>query len=308
MANPEAVSPSADRDDRVLSDVRALRPTLRGALGQVADFILAEPEAAARATIVALAEGSGTSQGTVTRFCRALGLDGYPELRFRLARETARAGIPSPELDIGTEIRGDSLEQMAAVVAGVTTRTVSETIAQLDLGTVEKSVQALTDARRVDIYGVGGSAFVAKEMALRLCGIGVQSAAWSEIHDGLMSAALLGPHDVALGISNSGETRETIEMLAEAGRNGATTIALTGFPQARLAEVAELVLTTRVQEMSFRPRAVVARHAQLLVLDLLYVAVALRREDATDEAVRRTMRAIEPHRAATSTGDRRRPR
>src|SRR5262245_37181671 len=113
MAQPEAASWSADRGDRVLADVRALRPTLSGALGQAADYVLAEPEAAGRSTIVALAEGSGTSQGTVTRFCRALGLDGYPELRFRLARETARAGVPSPELDIGTELRGDSPEQMA---------------------------------------------------------------------------------------------------------------------------------------------------------------------------------------------------
>jgi DNA-binding MurR/RpiR family transcriptional regulator len=298
MAYSEAVSRFVGPDDRILADVRRLRPTLSGAFGRVADYVLAEPEAAARATIVALAERSGTSQGTVTRFCRALGLDGYSELRFRLARETARLGVPSPELDIGTEIRGDSLEQMAEVIAGVTTRTISATVAQLDLATVEKSVRAMAEAGRVDIYGVGGSAFVAKEMALRLFGVGVQSAAWSEIHDGLMSAALLGPDDVALGISNSGQTHETIEMLSEAGRNGATTIALTGFPQIGLADAAELVLTTSVQEMSFRPRAVVARHAQLLVLDLLYAAVALRREEATDEAVRRTMRAIEPHRDA----------
>ncbi len=50
---------------------------------------------------------------------------------------------------------------------------------------------------------------------------------------GLASAALLRTGDVALGISHTGQTRETIETLAEAGSHGATTVALTGFPARR---------------------------------------------------------------------------
>ncbi len=97
-------------------------------------------------------------------------------------------------------------------------------------------------------------------------------------------------------MSHSGATRETIEMLAEAGSHGATTIALTSFPRSPLAELADLVLLTATQATTFRPDAHSARHPQLVVLDLLYIAVAQRTHDRSHAAFQRTARAVDAHR------------
>src|SRR3954469_8734896 len=75
----------------VLARVRSLLPEFTGALRRVAEQVLTDPAAASRATIVELAERSGTSPATVTRFCRALGFDGYADLRLGIAAETGRA-------------------------------------------------------------------------------------------------------------------------------------------------------------------------------------------------------------------------
>ncbi|MEV6490954.1 RpiR family transcriptional regulator, partial [Actinoplanes sp. NPDC051633] len=72
----------------VLVRIRTLLPEFTGALQRVAEQVLADPAAASRATIVELAERSGTSPATVTRFCRALGFDGYADLRLGIAAET----------------------------------------------------------------------------------------------------------------------------------------------------------------------------------------------------------------------------
>src|ERR1700749_669469 len=77
--------------DGVLVRVRTLLPEFTGALQRVAEQVLADPAAASRATIVELAERSGTSPATVTRFCRALGFEGYADLRLAIAGETGRA-------------------------------------------------------------------------------------------------------------------------------------------------------------------------------------------------------------------------
>ena len=69
-------------------------PEFTGALQRVAEQVLTDPAGAARATIVELAERSGTSPATVTRFCRALGFDGYADLRLGIAAETGRAPAP----------------------------------------------------------------------------------------------------------------------------------------------------------------------------------------------------------------------
>jgi DNA-binding MurR/RpiR family transcriptional regulator len=86
-------------------------------------------------------------------------------------------------------------------------------------------------------------------------------------------------------------------MIAEAGSHGATTIALTSYPRSALAEVADIVLVTAAQATTFRPDALSARHPQLVVLDLLYIAVAQRLHDRVNAAFQVTAQAVHPHRA-----------
>jgi DNA-binding MurR/RpiR family transcriptional regulator len=285
--------------DSVLIRVRAIQSELPGALQRVAELVLTDPASAARATIVELAERSGTSPATVTRFCRALGFDGYAELRLGIAAETGRAARAAGwTVDIGREILpSDPLDRVLGQIIAANTRALQDTSARLDLDAVDRAASAIADANRVDIYGIGGSALVGAELQLCLHRIGIPSWAWTEVHNGLASSSLLGDGDIALGISNSGQTRETIEMLAEAGSHGATTVALTSYPKSPLADVADIVLLTSTHETTFRPDALSARHPQLVVLDLVYIAVAQRTHDRSHAAFQVTARAVAAHRA-----------
>jgi DNA-binding MurR/RpiR family transcriptional regulator len=288
-----------DLPDSVLGRVRELLPEFTGALRRVAEQVLADPAATARATIVELAVRSGTSPATVTRFCRALGFDGYADLRLGIAGETGRAThSASWTVDIAREIQPeDPLDRVLQQIVAADTRAMHDTVARLDLRAIEAAAEAVASARRVDIYGASSSALVGAELQFCLHRIGIAAWAWKDIHDGLASAATLGRHDVAIGISHSGQTRETIEVLAEAGSHDATTVALTSYPRSPLAEVADVVLLTAVQATPFRPDALSARHPQLVVLDLLYIAVAQRLHDKAHTAFQVTARAVDAHRA-----------
>jgi DNA-binding MurR/RpiR family transcriptional regulator len=304
MIEPEADSTAtavvdASPADGVLLRVRTGLPEFTGALQRVAEQVLADPAAAARATIVELAERSGTSPATITRFCRALGFDGYADLRLGIAAETGRARSAGWTFDIGREIQPtDPLDRVLGQIMAADTRAMHDTAALLDLAEVERAADAIAAATRVDIFGASGSALVGEEMQFSLHRIGVAAWAWTDVHNGLASAALLRPGDVALGVSHSGATRETIEMLAEAGSRGATTIALTSFPRSPLAELADIILLTAAQATTFRPDALSARHPQLVVLDLLYIAVAQRTHDRAHASFQRTAQAVDGHKTA----------
>jgi DNA-binding MurR/RpiR family transcriptional regulator len=290
--------------DGVLARVRARLPEFTGALQRVAELVLTDPASAARSTIVELAERSGTSPATVTRFCRALGFEGYADLRLGIAGET---GLPARgggwTHDIGREIEPtDPLDRVLGQIMTADTRAIHNTAALLDLREVERAADAIARADRVDIYGASGSALVGGEMQFCLHRIGVAAWAWTDVHNGLASSALLRSGDVALGISHSGQTRETIEMIAEAGSHGATTIALTSFRRSPLAEVADIVLLTATQATTFRPDALSARHPQLVVLDLLYIAVAQRTHERANAAFSVTARAVAGHRSNKEVG------
>ncbi|WP_283136790.1 MurR/RpiR family transcriptional regulator [Rhizohabitans arisaemae] len=279
--------------------IHSMQAELTGALSRVAEIVLTDPQTVARATIVELAERSGTSPATVTRFCRALGFAGYSDLRLSIAAETGLSARPSGwTADIGREIQpNDPLARVLEHLVAADQVAVRETAERLDLNQIERTAEAIARAGRVEIYGVGGSGLVGAELQRCLHRIGVPSWWWSDTHSALAGAALLRPGDVAIGISNSGQTSETIEALAEAACHDATTVALTSHPRSPLAELADIVLYTSAHASTFRAEALSARHPQLIVLDLVYIAVAQRTYERAHAAFQITARAVTGHRA-----------
>ena len=164
------------------------------------------------------------------------------------------------------------------------------------MATLDRAIDAVTRARRVDIYGIGASGFVAQDLHQKLHRIGLLSSVWPDPHAALTSAALLGPDDVAMAISHTGTTIDTIEALRVAERRGATTIAITNFPESPLAVHAALVLTTAARETTFRSGAMSSRIAQLAVVDCVFVGVAQRSYERTVQALERTFAAVQARR------------
>jgi DNA-binding MurR/RpiR family transcriptional regulator len=278
--------------------LRALLPSLAPAEQRVAQRVLDDPQGVASSTISELADRCQTSETTVIRFCRAVGFSGYPALRLTLAAEQGRAQRDSGTAravsgDIGP---GDDLDQVVAKIAFADARAVEETGQQLDVRALHAVVDALVPARRIDVYGVGASAFVAQDFQMKLHRIGQVAFAWSDFHRALTSAALLNGDDVAVGISHSGATQDTIEAIGLARERGATTVALTNFPRAPLAQMADHVLTTAARETTFRSGATASRLAQLTVVDCIFVGVAQRTFDQTQQALQATHDAVQGRR------------
>jgi DNA-binding MurR/RpiR family transcriptional regulator len=269
---------------------------------------LDNPSSVARRSITEVADAAGTSETTVTRFCKAIGVGGYPELRIALAADTARSEART-DRDLGGEIAPD--DDLATVVGKVTfadARAVEETAGQLDTDTLRRVVEAIASAGRVDVYGVSASAFVAADLQQKLHRIGRVSFAWNDTHIMLTSAAVLGPGDVAVGISHTGATTDTVEALRVARERGATTVALTNFPTSPITEVSDLVLTTAARETTFRSGAMASRIAQLTVIDCLFIGVAQRHLDASMRALEDTREAVGAHRLETRHDGRRKIR
>jgi DNA-binding MurR/RpiR family transcriptional regulator len=285
----------------VLVRVRGLLPDLAPSERRVGEAVLADPAGVAAQTITSLARACLTSETTVMRFCRQLGFPGYPELRLALAAEAAMQA----DEELGARVAAsdiaptDDLAQVVAKIAYADAHAVKETGDQLDVAVLERVVEALVAAGRIDLYGAGASAFVAADFQQKLHRIGRAAFAWSDPHMALSSAALLRRGDVAIGISHTGATIDTVDALAEARRQGATTVGITNFPRSPLAQTADLVLTTAARETTFRSGSMASRLAQLTVVDCMFVGVAQRTYEDTLDALARTYEAIRSRRHGT---------
>lgn len=273
--------------------LRGTIPSLRPAERRVAEAVLADPLGVAERSISALARQCNTSETTVLRFCRALGLRGYPELRIALAREaTLEATEAAGGKPLGGDISADDpLEEVVAKIGYSDSRAVAETAEHLDVAALERTVDAIVTANRIDIYGIGASGFVAADLHRKLHRIGRIAFVWTDGHSAPISAALLRKGDVAIGISHTGSTTEIIEALRVAVANDATTVAITNFEPSPIAGMAEIVLKTAARETTFRSGDMASRIAQLTVIDCLFVGVAQRTYDQTLAALENTFAA-----------------
>ncbi|MGW5590574.1 MurR/RpiR family transcriptional regulator [Streptomyces sp. NPDC003857] len=293
---PRTAQPAEDTSPAAtLARIRAALPSLAPSERRVAEAVLADPAQASELSISALGKQAETSVATVMRFCRAIGLGNYPQLRLALAAAAAHEHAvggerPTPGTDISAT---DTLGDIVGKIIYNEVRALEDSGAELDIEVLGRAVDALAGARRIDIFGVGASAFVGQDLHQKLHRIGHIAFIWTDRHAALTAAALLGPGDVALAISHSGETEDTVEPLQAAAERGATTIALTNVPRSTLAANADLVLTTCARETPFRSGATVSRIAQLAVIDCLFVGVAQRSFDATTVALAKTYGAVQ---------------
>lgn len=264
---------------------------LQPAQRRVAEVVLAAPERVAGLSIAELAAETGASAATILRLCRALGLDGYRELRLALASEAGRRdgnGTHS-QGDIGA---GDDLASVVRKIAALDAQAVRDTADTLDIGVLERVIGALAGAPRVIAFGVGASAIVAADLQQKFTRIGRTALAFNDAHLGITSLALLDPGDVAVVVSHSGATTDTLDALLVASRRGATTVAITNSPTSPIAVAADHVLLTAARESVFRSGATASRLAQLVVVDCVFVGLAQRTFAESQAALEATYQAV----------------
>jgi DNA-binding MurR/RpiR family transcriptional regulator len=278
--------------------IQAKRPEMSAAMDKIAAVLLESPTAPLDLSITELAERAGTSAATVTRFCRVLGYAGYAPLRVGVAADVGRGDVnASWHTDVGRAFDpDDSPREVLQALLRAHTRSLQATADSVDLDQCARIARRISACDRLDIYGVGGSAMMATEMEMRLYRIGVNVHSWSEVHLGLTSAAILDEDSLAIGISNTGRTQETIQMLAQAKSSGAYTIALTNSADSPLAKAADEKLLTAALEEYLQPDDLSAKHSQLFVLDLLYVLVAQQDFAQVSTKLAASAMAVLPHR------------
>ncbi|MET4782744.1 MurR/RpiR family transcriptional regulator [Glaciihabitans sp. UYNi722] len=282
----------------VANRIQSRLPEMSDVMAKIAEYLLEHPQAPLKLSIGQLAEQAGTSAATVTRFCRMIGFAGYAPFRVSIATDFGRSTArDSWKTDIGRAFGpDDSPADVLSTLINAHSRTLRETAAAIDLPAMKLISQRIAQSTHVDIYGVGGSAMLADEMQARLYRIGINTHMWAEVHTGLTSAAIQNTSCVAIGISNTGRTEETIQMLTEAGRAGALTVAISNDPTSPLAEAADLRIITSVYEQFLQPDDLSAKHGQLLVLDLLYLLIAQENFDRSTDSLAASALAVSTHR------------
>lgn len=274
-------------EDNLLEVIARSLPDLRRSDRRVAETILSAPEAAVEMTLGALAAASGVSEPTVIRFAAAIGCEGFRDLRVKLARSLAFARTTSHSA-IGPT---DGLDDIIGKIFDFNLSNLAWVRAHLDPDAIRAAVAALSRAPRIEFFGLGASGIVALDAQQKFPLFGTACSAQTDGHQMLMAAAMLGPGDVAVAISNTGTTVDVVRAARVARERGATTIGITGARGPLLAQCSIGIVAETLENTDlFTPT--VSRLSAMVVIDILSTAVSLGRSRAEQDRIAEMKRIL----------------
>ncbi|HTH59637.1 MAG TPA: bifunctional transcriptional regulator/glucokinase [Paraburkholderia sp.] len=269
----------------VFERIRQMRDALTPAERRVADLALNHPRSIINDPIVDIARKADVSQPTVIRFCRSLGCQGLSDFKLKLA--TGLTGtIPVSHSQVHL---GDTATDFGAKVLDNTISAILQLREHLNFEQVERAIDLLNGARRIEFYGLGNSNIVAQDAHYKFFRFGIPTIAYGDLYMQAASAALLGKGDVIVAVSKSGRAPELLRVLDVAMQAGAKVIAITS-SNTPLAKRATVALETDHIEMRESQLSMISRILHLLMIDILAVGVAIRRaspEAEVSDAVER---------------------
>ncbi|MDN6549259.1 MAG: MurR/RpiR family transcriptional regulator [Enterobacterales bacterium] len=279
---------------KILDTLGAMQNSLTRVAQRIAQYILRAPQRVTQLSIAELSRETQAGEASVIRLCRTLGYKGFQDFKMDLAIELAtgepEANAPLLDAEIGDI---DDAHTIGLKLQNTINNVLSETLNLLDMHQVGQVVEALRNSQSVYIFGVGSSGITAEDMKHKLMRIGLRVDAVTNNHFMYMQATLLNAGDVAIAISHSGSSPETVHALTLAKQAGATTVALTHNLGSPLSEVADFSLINGNRQGTLQGDSIGTKTAQLFVLDLLYTLLVQAAPEQARETKLRTMRALD---------------
>ncbi|WP_173915564.1 MurR/RpiR family transcriptional regulator [Halobacillus sp. Marseille-Q1614] len=273
-----------------LSMLKSVEASLPASEKKIAQYIMSSPESVITMTVKQLAEKSQTSSAAVIRLCKSMELKGFQELKMRIAGDVQKpSSVEYRDIDKG-ESSHHIIEQMTH--NGI--QMLKETDEMLRREDVDQSVNAIHEARSLHIFGIGASGLVAYDAQQKFLRAGRYAFYLQDPHLSYTSLSNAGVDDVAIVVSFSGKTKETLQFLKLAKKNGLRTISITKYGSSPISQMADIPLyTSATEEAMIRSAATSSRLAQLHVIDVLFMTYVSNFYDEVIESLDRSKAAID---------------
>jgi DNA-binding MurR/RpiR family transcriptional regulator len=239
----------------------------------VAEYILGNLDEIGSLSIHELAEKTDVSTSAIIRMARAIGYQGYKDVKKDLI--AAIALDRQNKTFTGNEIeKDDSFEDIVHKITQMNIQSLLDTESIMSISQLKQAVALMKQADHILLYGLGASFIAAKDLYLKLVRINKTCLLNEDWHLQLVSAYNSKPSDVAIVFSYSGQTHECIACMNELRINQTPIIAITRCVDTPVSQLADINLYTTSNESLFRSAAMSSRISSLGIVDILYTCYA----------------------------------
>lgn len=253
--------------------IRRKYSTLRKSEKKVGDYVLAHEIFCRKISLDELAKRSGVSQPTVMRFVKALGYKGYKEFQFRLLEESSQVTNQEQYVMHGYSMNpNESIRMIPTRVVATSVKTIEDMLKSIEIDAFEKALQLLGEARHIMISCVENSSATAKDLMTKMLYLGLDCRYDEDYYIQQIVAASYDKRDVVIGISYSGQSKDTIAVMKEAKKAGASTICITNFKDSHIHKWSDIVLCSS-QEQWMYGDSIFSRTTQMVLNDMIYMGL-----------------------------------
>lgn len=265
---------SSSLADRISASLSKMSPAEQ----RVAGYFQRNREQVLITSASALAKEAGVSDATVIRTTRTLGFTGMDDLRRTLAAELKEDLTPVSRLARTLREVGDRLEAAFDVTLETHQKALESLRERVSAQQFKSAVEQIVDARRVAVFGIGPSSWIAGYFSFQLARFGVESFSITDagllLADGIQK---LKESDLIVAFAYTRVYRELAVLLDQANQRGASIILVTDTLGEELGKRVDLVLNVargRAEMLSMHT-------ATIGLLEMLLVGVATMRPDKT---------------------------
>lgn len=260
--------------------IRNAMNTLSESEGRVAEYILGAPEAMLGISVQRLAQASGVSEATVVRFFRRAGFAGLKDFKNIMIQERTRNGrapLASRRLDDSDTTRSIKKKVFWGCIDALV-----DTVSILDDEELARAIDVLSTAPYIEVFGIGGSASVARSALHNFRKIGLRMNIITDINFDYLRMERFSADDVVLAVSRSGETKEILDAVRIAKEKGIFVISITNARQSSLSKLSDCCLTSTSRNDMLTGDDTYEHVAQIAIIQALYAGITMRLNEAKE--------------------------
>jgi len=258
---------------------------------KVADYVLRNPKKVLFMSITDLADACDVGDTSVFRFCRTMKLRGYQEFKMRLSLSIKTDNKETEELESDVT-PDDSFATLAQKVLKSNIDAINETYSLLNPEEFIRCMDYFEATENVYFFGVGSSMLTAMEAMDKFLRITPKVHCIPDSHMQSMVASMLTEKDLAIIISYSGSTKDSIHVAKTAKQAGAKVICISRFIKSPLTGYADITILCGANESPLQGGSTSAKMCLLYIIDLMYMEYYRRNYDISFENNQKTMSSV----------------
>lgn len=253
-----------------LLKVREFKEIMTPTEKEIADYILDNASLICSLTIREFAENTYSSPSSIVRFCKKMGFDGFNDFQKSLLYDIASENRKE---DKNTSLSLKANEDISSIINKVSRgniKIIEESKKLIDEDTIVHCASLLSSARKILLFGIGSSYYVAKDLYMKLLRLNMPVYSDEDYHTQLMRASNSSDQDVAFIFSYSGQTKEMIDCINLLKKNGTIVISVTRYTPSPISKLSDYNLYVASGEPVLKKESLASKVAMINLVDMLY--------------------------------------